>query len=62
MIERGTDPEVRLHDVEVSGEVDRAAVLAAIERAVAAASTAGTPTSDSVGAAVTRSVKEATRR
>ena len=56
-----TEPEVRLHDVKVSGDVDRAAVLAAIERAVAAASSAGTPTSNSVGAAVTRSVMEATR-
>jgi hypothetical protein len=57
------DPQVRLHDVAISGDgIDRAAVLAAIERAVADASSAGTPTSASVRAAVTRSVQKATRR
>jgi hypothetical protein len=55
-------PEVRLHDVTISGDVDRAAVLAAVERAVADASSGGTPTSDAVSAAVTRSVDRAARR
>ncbi len=44
--------EVRLHDVTISGDVDSRAVLAAIERAVAAATQTGRPTTQVVQRAV----------
>ena len=50
-------PEVRLHDVAISGKADRAALLAAIERAVAEASAAGTPRPEGVRSAVADSVE-----
>jgi hypothetical protein len=57
-----TDPEVRLHDVRVSGDVDRGVVLAAIERAVADASGAGAPTPEAVRTAVSGAVSAASSR
>jgi hypothetical protein len=55
-----TEPEVRLHDVSVTGDVDRAAVLAAIEQAIADASAAGPPTSDGVRSAVSAAISPVT--
>ena len=53
------EQEVRLHDVTVSGDgVDRSAVLAAIERAVADATLHGTGSPEAVRRAVTAAVSE----
>ncbi|MFC5175315.1 hypothetical protein [Nocardioides taihuensis] len=51
-----TRPEVRLHDVRVTGDVDRAALLAAIESAVADASVTGPVAPDRVRSAVSDAV------
>lgn len=50
------EPEVRLHDVSVSGADDQATMVAAIRDAVAAAVAAGTPTKEAVQSAVTTAV------
>ena len=48
-----SEPQVRLHDVSIDGDVgDREALLAAVERAVARATVAGTPPGPAVAAAV----------
>ena len=52
-----TEPQVRLHDVSSEGDVgDRKAVLAAIERAVAAATRDGTASPQVVKAAISAAV------
>lgn len=57
-----TDPKVTLHDVSVEAAGDYDAVLAAIERAVAAASRGGTtPSAGTLRASITNSVPNAIR-
>jgi hypothetical protein len=56
------EPEVRLHDVTVTGDVDRAALLAAVQRAVAGTASAGVPTTAAVEAAVAAATAEASSR
>ena len=48
-----SDPQVRLHDVSITGYVgDREALLAAVERAVARATSEGTAPGPAVASAV----------
>ncbi len=56
------EPEVRLHDVSVSGTDDPEAVVAAVRDAVAAAVAAGTPTEEAVRSAVTTALAGRSRR
>lgn len=51
-----TDQEVRMHHVSVHGDVDRSAVLAAIERAVAAVKLDGSTSPQDVQRAISVSV------
>ncbi len=53
-----TEQEVRLHDVSIHGDVDRSVVLAAIERAVAAATLDGSASPQAVQRAISASVSE----
>ncbi len=53
------EQEVRLHDVTVDGDVDRAAVLAAIEQAVGRATASGATSSEAIRSSVARAVGEA---
>ena len=50
------EPEVRLHDVSVSGADDPATMVAAVRDAVAAAVADGTPPKEAVQSAVTTAV------
>ena len=57
-----SEPPVRLHDVSIMGDADQGdAVLAAIERAVAQATTSGRATPETVSSAVRASVAEVRR-
>jgi hypothetical protein len=53
------EPQVRLHDVSIDGDVgDPEALLAAVERAVAAATSPGSASPEAVRAAISSSVSE----
>lgn len=54
-----SEPQVRLHDVSIAGDVgDRDALLSAVERAVAAATSAVPASPEAVRAAVASCVSE----
>lgn len=53
-----TERVIRLHDVSIHGDVDRSAVLAAVERAVAAATVDGVASPQAVQKAIAASVSK----